>query len=334
MPGPGPVSARLRRVTVPAYRAAVGRTQLVGGLVVACVLAVAACAVEDDPPLRTADQRVDERVDRPVTTTTPAARDAPRPAPGGPPTTDRARGRRVIRVVDGDTLDVAVVGREERVRLLGINAPEADECLGGRATTALEGLVAGRRVRLERDETDRDDYGRLLRHVFVDEVHVNRVLVERGLALARVTEPDTDHAGRLAAAGASARRAGRGLWATDACGRRAPGDVRIVAIEPDAPGDDNTNPNGEWVEVANRGRRAVDLTGWGLKDESASHRYAFPRGFTLRPGARVRVATGCGRDGRALLHWCEQGSAVWNNSGDTAFLTDPAGNVVDTRSYG
>ena len=55
--------------------------------------------------------------------------------------------------------------------------------------------------------------------------------------------------------------------------------------------------------------------------------------FDLPAGAQVRVRTGCGRDTSTDLYWCEQGSAVWNNSGDTAFLSDPRGNTVDTRSY-
>lgn len=40
---------------------------------------------------------------------------------------------------------------------------------------------------------------------------------------------------------------------------------------------------------------------------------------------------GCGTGTTTDLHWCDTGSAVWNNSGDTAFLLDPAGNVVDAR---
>jgi hypothetical protein len=53
----------------------------------------------------------------------------------------------------------------------------------------------------------------------------------------------------------------------------------------------------------------------------------------LEPGATVRVFTGCGSDSAASLYWCNTGSAVWNNSGDTAFLLDPAGNVVYTLAY-
>jgi hypothetical protein len=47
----------------------------------------------------------------------------------------------------------------------------------------------------------------------------------------------------------------------------------------------------------------------------------------------VRLRTGCGVDGTADLYWCESGSAVWNNAGDTVFVLDPNGNIVATRSY-
>ena len=70
-----------------------------------------------------------------------------------------------------------------------------------------------------------------------------------------------------------------------------------------------------------------------IKDESASHRYSFPSGFTLGPGATVRLHTGCGSDTDTALYWCNQGSAVWNNSGDTVFVLDPSGNVVISESY-
>ena len=75
----------------------------------------------------------------------------------------------------------------------------------------------------------------------------------------------------------------------------------------------------------------VDLTGWGVRDETASHRYSFLWGSTRfgrfrdRPlGLRHAVGD------RPLL--VQRGSAIWNND-DTAFPLDPGGNIVDTRAY-
>jgi hypothetical protein len=50
-------------------------------------------------------------------------------------------------------------------------------------------------------------------------------------------------------------------------------------VEADAPGNDNDNLNGEWVETANQGPSETELAGWVLKYESASHRYHFPSLF-------------------------------------------------------
>lgn len=241
----------------------------------------------------------------------------------------------VVEVTDGDTLVVEVGGREERVRLIGINTPERGECFADEATAALAGLVEGGEVRLVVDQSDRDDYGRLLRDVYVGDTFVNEDLVRDGFALANRYEPDVAHAGELEAAQAEAEAAGRGLWAPDACGRpdAAAAVVVVEEIEADPPGDDTLDPNAEYVVVRNTGDGAVDLTGWGIKDESASHRFAFPDGFSLAAGAAVTVHTGCGADTGTDLFWCNEGSAVWNNDGDTAFLLDPSGNVVDTRTY-
>lgn len=95
----------------------------------------------------------------------------------------------VVNVVDGDTIDVLIDGREERVRLIGIDTPEVFHCgeevvsreyLGAEAAQFCRSLIeaGGGRVRLEADPnlTDRCDYGRLLRYVWV-------------------TLPDPDHEG-------------------------------------------------------------------------------------------------------------------------------------------
>jgi len=249
-----------------------------------------------------------------------------------PPPATAADGVRVVEVVDGDTIRVEVAGEQESVRLIGINAPERGECLADEATDRLRDLIGGDAVELVTDRTDRDRYGRLLRHVEVDGVDVGAEVVRAGLALARDYPPDTTRSDEYAAAQRAAQDAGVGMWAADACGSATSGaEVVIDAIRFDADGDDNLNLNDEWVRIANRGASAVDLTGWVLKDTSATHRYSFPDGFSLEPGAGVTVRTGCGTDSATDLHWCNQGSAVWNNSGDTAFLLDPSGNIVDSR---
>jgi micrococcal nuclease len=239
---------------------------------------------------------------------------------------------RVADVVDGDTLEVRLPGDAvERVRIIGVNAPESSECFADEATAALAALVDGEEVVLVADRSDRDRYGRLLRYVEVDGVDVGERLVREGAAVVRVSAPDTAREAVLRAAQDEARAGGTGLWAPDACGAADPAAavVRITALRLDADGDDAANLNDEWVEIANEGPSAVELGDWGLRDESASHRFVFPSGFVLDPGALVRVRSGCGVPTATDQFWCATGSAVWNNDGDTAFLVDPDGNVVD-----
>ncbi len=239
----------------------------------------------------------------------------------------------MVEVVDGDTLVVDGPGGRTEVRLIGINAPERGECFTGEATAALRSAVDGP-VLLVGDVSDLDRFGRSLRYVeTADGVDVGARLVEGGFAIARRFPPDVARADDYERLQDVARRDGRGLWAPDACGApSAPGAALAVEVNADAPGDDNLNLNGEWVRFTNTGATAVDLDGWTVADESASHRYAF-RDLVLAPGASVTLFTGCGTDTPTERFWCNEGSAVWNNRGDTVFLRAPDGNIVLAERY-
>jgi micrococcal nuclease len=130
----------------------------------------------------------------------------------------------VVSVTDGDTFDVEIDGRRDTVRLTGIDAPETKDpndpvqCYGPEATKYLRKLLPhGREVWLERDRTDRDRYGRLLRYVWVEKQNgdvylLNEVLVRDGYAIAKRYPPDIRRAKRIEAAQERAIAAGRGLW--------------------------------------------------------------------------------------------------------------------------
>ena len=119
---------------------------------------------------------------------------------------------RVIEVIDGDTITIA---GGYRVRYIGIDAPEVHpevEEFGIEAWQANRELVAGKEVRLERDVSNTDRYGRLLRYVYVDDMFVNAELVRRGLAFAKAYPPDIKHQDYLEGLESEARQAGTGLW--------------------------------------------------------------------------------------------------------------------------
>jgi len=241
----------------------------------------------------------------------------------------------VVEVIDGDTLDVELAdGTIDRVRIIGINAPESGECYAGQATAKLSNLVEGERVQLIADRTDRDRYDRLLRYVELAGEDMGARLVSDGLSAVRVSEPDDARERVLRALESDAREAERGLWSPTACGSSPSGAtaLRITEVRLDADGNDAENLNDEWIDVSNTGTSPADLTGWRVRDESSSHRFSFPGAFSLGPGATVRIHSGCGSDSDADLFWCTSGSAIWNNDGDTAFLEDPSGNIVDRRA--
>lgn len=142
----------------------------------------------------------------------------------------------VVRVIDGDTLVVDVAGREEHVRLIGIDTPESvapdrpRECFGDEASGRLGELVPpGTEVRLVRDIEPRDMYDRMLAYVerAGDGLHVNLTQVADGYAVAMNYPPNTAHRDDLARAERSARTAGLGLWA--ACGGA---DVPLAGAAP------------------------------------------------------------------------------------------------------
>ncbi|MBZ0302222.1 MAG: thermonuclease family protein [Anaerolineae bacterium] len=97
----------------------------------------------------------------------------------------------VLRVIDGDTIDVQRNNETERVRYIGMNTPERDEPCYAEATRANAALVEGKQVILVKDTSETDRYGRLLRYIYVGGVFVNARLVEEGYAEVVSYPPDT-----------------------------------------------------------------------------------------------------------------------------------------------
>lgn len=127
----------------------------------------------------------------------------------------------VVKVVDGDTLDLDLSGSTVRVRLLGIDTPETvDEnrpvqCFGHEASSYLAQLLPrGSTVRLERDVEARDRYGRLLAYLYrVDDgLFVNAAMIEGGYASTLSIAPNTMRARDFEVLRVQAQRDKRGLW--------------------------------------------------------------------------------------------------------------------------
>ena len=129
--------------------------------------------------------------------------DAPREAP-------------VIRVHDGDTISVIIDAKQEKIRLIGIDAPElAQGHWGKEAKKYLETLVdaSGRRVRLEFDATRRDKYGRILAYVWAENGEmINLLMVKSGHAVLYTIPPNVRYTNELRQAQEEARDMALGIW--------------------------------------------------------------------------------------------------------------------------
>jgi endonuclease YncB( thermonuclease family) len=157
---------------------------------------------------------------------------APSPTQDGPTPRPEWVPAQVVEVVDGDTIRVEVQGETYAVRYIGIDAPETKdpnrsvEWLGPEATAANRSLVAGKRVYLERDVSETDRFGRLLRYVYLpDGTFVNGELVRLGYAQASTYPPDVKYQDLLMAMQAEARGAERGLWVREPVACDCSGDV-------------------------------------------------------------------------------------------------------------
>jgi endonuclease YncB( thermonuclease family) len=117
----------------------------------------------------------------------------------------------VQRILDGKTFELT---DGNIVRLIGIDAPEAGESCSTEATNHLSSLISGETVYLEKDVSETDSDGRLLRYVYVNEVFVNLELVYDGYAYAVSYPPDIAYSTQLADAEEDAINNDRGcLWA-------------------------------------------------------------------------------------------------------------------------
>jgi len=159
-----------------------------------------------------------------------------RPAQGTVPEIVRTPAT-VTSVINGVTIAVEIEGSAASVRYLGISPPEHGTELYDLAATVNRSWVQGAEVLLERDVTDTDLEGRLLRYVWMDDAMINAGLLAYGLVRHAPSAPDTRYAGDFSRIEAEARARGFGMWqpeAGDATGAGAESGVRTAVATPQA----------------------------------------------------------------------------------------------------
>lgn len=125
----------------------------------------------------------------------------------------------VLRVIDGDTILVAISNREERVRFIGIDTPESvhpdalrNSEAGKLASEYLKSRVGNRKVKLEFDVQERDHYGRLLAYVYLDDKMLNEELLEKGYAVTNTVPPNVKYQKHFSTLQKNAQQNNVGFW--------------------------------------------------------------------------------------------------------------------------
>jgi micrococcal nuclease len=253
----------------------------------------------------------------------------------------------VLGVNGGDVLTYRTASGDRRtVRLAGVDAPGASgadprrfdgvltgsrgrACLaeeGRRALLDVRSLLVGESVTVRPVETR---YGMTSAEVVMDGRSINRRLVARGDARA------TD--GRYADAERAARSAERGVWSCTTVRPSRPlreaeePAVRIAAVHPNPPGDDGAALAEEYVVVENVGEKTVDLSNWYLV-EGGGKTYFFFDGRTLRPGERLVVHVGAGRNTDGHVYWGAT-TPILDNDHETLKLVDGDSDRTVRLSY-
>ncbi len=129
---------------------------------------------------------------------------------------------KVVKVYDGDTIEVDMLGNLEKIRMIGVNTPETHdprkpvECFGQAASDYTHTQLDGKNVRLEADpiNQNRDRYDRLLRYVYLEDGTLyNAKLIEEGYGFALLAFPFTK-TDQFAQLEKQAREQSKGLWAS------------------------------------------------------------------------------------------------------------------------
>ncbi|WP_320067712.1 lamin tail domain-containing protein [Micromonospora sp. RTGN7] len=125
-----------------------------------------------------------------------------------------------------------------------------------------------------------------------------------------------------------------GLLAVAGPAQAATPAIQITKVYYNSPGTDNrsnSSLNAEYVKLTNRRSAAVNLKSWTVRDKS-SHVYKFAGDFRLAAGASVYLHTGKGTNTATHRYW-GSGAYIWNNDGDTAYVRNVAGTLIDSCSW-
>ena len=209
---------------------------------------------------------------------------------------------KVMRVRDGDTVDVDVWGdgttTPQTIRNTGIQAMETGQCHAAEATRLMTSLAASKTVRLTARYASTTSWGRPVRYVDAESGSVftdtQLPLLNAGHALALTLGNETSRWRTYMLAQQKAEATHQNLWDTDYC-RSGPAQSTPIKVwvNYDGDGDETKNVNTEWVRILNQGTTALPLTGWWLRSAAQDY-FHFPKGTVVQPGAFITLYVGKG----------------------------------------
>lgn len=238
---------------------------------------------------------------------------------------------KVIEVIDGDTIKVMFNGKEEKVRLIGVDTPETKHPTKGIQPYGLEASeytknrLEEKKVRLEFDVQERDMYGRLLAYVWLDNEMFNATLVKEGYAQVSTFPPNVKYVDIFVRLQKEAREAGKGLWALDEYQdieieepKSEPQTGNIIIITKDL--------EKEYIELKNNDNKTINLEGWIIVSVEGDQHFTLPS-YDLESGTTVKIYSGtAAKNETDGIIWTTK--YIWNNNGDSAKLLNPNGEIV------
>ena len=223
----------------------------------------------------------------------------------------------VIRIIDGDTLEIE---SGEKVRLLGIDAPEKGERYSSEAGIFLEKMVLNKTVVLEFGSEKYDRYGRILAYLYVDRKNINIELVKNGLANVYVLDEKMRES-ELRNAWNKCIESNKNLCekSTDVC-------AKCIELK-------KLDYNSQEIIFYNKCEFSCNLNDWEIRDEGRKN-YFFEN-FWLEAGKEVKIIVQQEKnteDTKTTLYWTGE-TYVWTRTGDTLFLRDEEGGLVLYNNY-
>ena len=202
---------------------------------------------------------------------------------------------RVTKVIDGDTVEIET---GQRLRLKGINTPESQMPLSDEATTFLKNLVENKTIQIESYGTDK--YGRFLSHIFIQDENVNAKILSAGFATLYYYEKDV-HYETLRSAEEFARLNKLGLW------KESPDANCLELLKLKYEEEPTRCTNNELLRIQNNCDKELQII---IKDD-ATHIYE----ETIAANSVLEKSFSC----------------IWNDDGDTLYVSDPSGLLLFYR---